>query len=164
MAAPRRILRLQQLILEVVAETIQREVQDPRVGMVSVTRVHLSPDLSAAQVHWSMLGTDAEKRTTERGLHQALPLLQRRVAAALATRVTPTISLRFDPSMEKAQRLNEIFDRLRAERGEPPAEADAVPASPGEAQEPEDDLEGLADGEEIPPEDLPRDEDFEDDE
>ena len=158
MAAPRRILRLQQLILEVVAVTVQRELQDPRVGMVTVTRVRLSPDMSSAQVFWSMLGTDAEKRTTERGLTRALPLIQRRVAEAMATRVTPTLSLKFDASMEKAQRLNEIFDRLRSERGE----AQAEPAEGAEgAPEDEDDEEG--DGEEIPPEDLPRDEDFEED-
>jgi ribosome-binding factor A len=156
MAAPRRILRLQQLILEVVATTIQREIQDPRVGMVSVTRVQLASDLSAAHIYWSMMGTETEKRTSERGLVAALGLIQRRVAGALGTRVTPTLSLHFDVSMEKAHRLNEIFEQLRTERGEPPAEGEAPP----EADEDEDEDE-LDDGEEIPPEDLPSDEDFE---
>jgi ribosome-binding factor A len=158
MAEPRRILRLQQLILEVVATTIQRELQDPRVGMVSITRVQLSSDLSAAHIYWSMLGTEAERRTSERGLQASLGLIQRRVAGALGTRVTPALSLHFDVSMQKAQRLNEIFEHLRIERGEPLPEPESAPA---EVAEDDEDDEEVDDAEAIPPEDLPSDEDFE---
>jgi ribosome-binding factor A len=166
MAAPRRILRLQQLILEVIAETLHREIQDPRIGLVTITRVQLSQDLSSAHVYWSMLGTETQRRTTDRGLRQALGLIQRRVAGAIGTRVTPTLTLRFDPTLEKAQRLNEIFERLRAERGEPPADPETagVPGVPGAvgADDDDEDEDDLEPGEAIPPEDLPRDEDFED--
>jgi ribosome-binding factor A len=119
MPSSRRVERLQQLILETVATAIQRDVHDPRVGMVTVTRVRLAPDLSAATVWWSCLGDEAEKRTCGRGLHAATRMLQSRVAQAMGTRVTPTLSLRFDPGLERAQRLEGIFDQIRAERGEP---------------------------------------------
>jgi ribosome-binding factor A len=117
MATPRRVLRLQQLILETAALTIQRDLHDPRIGMVSVTRVKLSPDLTSAIVYWSTIDADADRRTTERGLEDALPVVQRAVGRALTTRVTPTISLRFDPTLERAARLEDIFERLKQERG-----------------------------------------------
>ena len=123
MAKPRRILRLQQLILEQVAQTIQRELKDPRIGMVSITRVKLSPDLSRAQVYWSCLGDDSEHRKVQRGLEDAVPVIQGAVAQALQTRVTPRLQFHFDQSLEKAQRLEEIFQHLREERGEPDEES-----------------------------------------
>jgi ribosome-binding factor A len=136
MAKPRRILRLQQLILEAAAETIQRELDDPRIGLVSITHVKLAPDLTAARVYWSCLGTDAQRRTCERGLANALPVIQRAVATALRTRVTPHLSLAYDATLERAQRLEEIFEHLRHERDDvtAPAEDAAGPESAESAE------------------------------
>ena len=134
MAEPRRLLRLQQLVLETVATTVLREIHDPRVRLVSITRVILAKDLSTAVIGWSTLGTPTEQRTVGRGLEDALPLLQRAVAKVMGTRVTPTLTLRFDRGLERAQRIDEIFRKLEAERGVTPAETpDAAPA----ADEPE---------------------------
>jgi ribosome-binding factor A len=119
MADRRRILRLQQLILEVVAETLQAEVRDPRMGLVTITRVKLSKDLSRAVVYWSSLGDEKEHRLSAQALEAATPLLQRRVAKALQTRITPHLKLIFDPTLERAQRLETIFHHLQEERGEP---------------------------------------------
>jgi ribosome-binding factor A len=131
MPDPRRILRLQQLVLEVVAEALTNEVEDPRIGLVSITRVRLSPDLTTGTVWWSSLEQGPARRTTERGLEDALALLQRRVAAAMGTRVTPRLSLRFDPTLERQQRMDEIFRKLREERGEPPEPDQPVPPEAG---------------------------------
>ena len=116
MANPRRIERLQQLMLEVIAETVQRELEDPRIGLVTITRIKLTPDLFSATVFWSTLDEGAKRRTTERGLTDALPLLQRAVATNVRMRITPKLSLRFDDSLERAGRLEGIFQQLREER------------------------------------------------
>lgn len=126
MAKERRVLRLQQVILETVARTIQRDLDDPRIGMVSITRVKLSPDLSAARVFWSCLGEDATRRTCARGLDDALPVLQRAVAAQMQTRITPRLSLAHDATLAHAERLERIFQTLRDERG-----GDAAPGTEG---------------------------------
>jgi ribosome-binding factor A len=120
MANPRRVLRLQQLILEVVAETIQRDLADPRLGLVSVTRVKLSPDLTSALVGWSLLGKESERRLSEKALEAALPVIQGRVGRALGIRTTPLLSFRYDRSLERAQRLDDIFHRLHEEAGDRP--------------------------------------------
>ena len=118
MANPRRIKRLQQLVLQTAANHVQRELEDPRIGLISITRVKLSPDLTQAVLYWSVLGDDAQRRTTERGLENALPSIQRAIAHAMQTRVTPRCELRYDQGMENAQRMEEIFTKLREERGE----------------------------------------------
>ena len=135
MAEPRRLLRLQQLILETVAMAIQRDVHDPRVRLVSVTRVILAKDLSTATIAWSTLGTPSERRTVSRGLDDALPMLQRKVAQVMGTRVTPTLSMRFDHGLENAQRIDEIFRKLQVERG----------GAAGETTEPVSGTEGSED-------------------
>ncbi|MDA1194201.1 MAG: 30S ribosome-binding factor RbfA [Planctomycetota bacterium] len=134
MANPRRIKRLQQLILETVATHLLRELDDPRIGIVSVTRVKLSPDLSTCQVFWTSLGTESELRTTERGLQDALASIQRAVARAMQTRVTPRMEMRHDGTFANAQRLESIFTKLREERGEIAALSD----EPTAAEEPDD--------------------------
>jgi ribosome-binding factor A len=155
----RRIARLERVILETIAVAVQREVHDPRVGLVTVTRVRLAPDLSAATVWWSCLGDEGQRRTKARGLAAATRMLQSRVAQAMGTRVTPTLTLRFDEGLEKAQRLQGIFDKIREERGEPSVDADASEADPTEdAAEGEeaDDAEPDDDGEDEPPDGGPR--------
>lgn len=134
MASERRILRLQQLILEVVAETLQREGRNPRLALVSFTRVKLSQDLSKATVSWSCLGTDKGRSKTTTALEGVLPTLRRRVAKAMATRVTPRLELLFDPTLERAQRLETIFHHLAEERGEDEdADEEAVEEHGGES-------------------------------
>jgi ribosome-binding factor A len=148
----RRIARLERVILETVALTIQREIHDPRVGMVTVTRVKLAPDLSGATVWWSCLGDEAQKRTTTRGLAAVKHILQRHVAQAMGTRVTPGLNLRFDAGLEKAQHLETIFDKLRAERGDPPPSPDDPLPEVDEDDDSDDaGVEGEPDGEAPPP-------------
>jgi ribosome-binding factor A len=129
-AKERRILRLQQLILEIAAEALQRERQDPRLEMVSLTRVKLTPDLLSATLWWSCLAKEKGREKTEAALKGILPLLQREVAKELRIRVTPVLSLKFDPTLERAQRLDDIFQKLRDERGEDEEPADEEPTEP----------------------------------
>ncbi len=118
MATARRVKRLQQVILQAAAKHVQQELDDPRLGVVSITRVKLSPDLSHGLIFWSVLGDEVQTRTTERGLEGALASIQRAVAGALQTRTTPRLELRYDDGLAQAARLEEIFTQLRDERGD----------------------------------------------
>ena len=142
MPPPRRIQRLQQLILEVAATTVQRELSDPRLGFVTLTHVRLSPDLMQATVYWSCLGTEADRRKSARALSAAIPVVQSIVAKALRTRVTPALMFQYDPSLAHAERLETIFEKLKRER--PPAPEEAAPAgdAPADGDESDDEPEG----------------------
>lgn len=143
MPLPRRIARLQQLILEVAAETVQRRLSDPRLRLVTLTRVKLAPDLSTAVVYYSaMAPSDLERRATARALAGAASLVQSVVGDAMGTRTTPKLSFRYDATLAQAAHLEDIFQKLRAERGEPAVPetlADKLAADDDDDDDDEDD-------------------------
>ena len=164
MPAPRRTPRLSQLILEVAAQAVQREVADPRLGFVTLTRVKLGKDLADATIYWSCLGTEAQKRTSARALEAATALVQSIVAKALQTRTTPTLTFRYDGSIVNAGHLESVFEKIKLERGEPesvgsvpPPPDDAPPGAPEADADvvagapPEADAEPAADSAATPP-------------
>ena len=95
---------------EVIGTTIAGELQDPRIGFVTVTAVETSPDLRTAQVHVSVLGTDEEKDETLEALRAAHGVIQKAIAAELRMKRTPSLTFAYDDSIERADRLNRMLD------------------------------------------------------
>jgi len=78
-----RMRRVDGVLREVIGATIGGELQDPRIGFVTVTAVQTSPDLRTAQVHVSVLGTDEEKDATMKGLQASHGVIQKAIASQL---------------------------------------------------------------------------------
>jgi ribosome-binding factor A len=128
MANPRTIARLQSRIHERAAHCLEFEVRDPRAPLITITRVELSNDLSAAKIFYSVLGPRAERSKAEHMLESAGGFIQRQVARVLETRKVPRLSWIYDESIEEAQRLDTAIkkalarDQVIAETGKPPEE------------------------------------------
>ena len=125
-----KVERLQQVIRFKVTQTLQRELADPRMGLITVTRIKLARDLSHCVVFYSVLGDDSAKSRCAHALDDARGFIQREVAGALKTRVTPHLEFKFDASIEGSARVSEL---LRSELG------DEVDEEPSEDLEVEDD-------------------------
>ncbi len=111
----RRIERLNHLIRQEITELLQREAKDPRLAvMVSVTRVSVSADLHYARVYVSVMGTEEEKKGLVMGLHAASGFLRRELAGRLTLRHTPELTFVYDDTMEKAGRVIELIDQVKA--------------------------------------------------
>jgi len=95
---------------EVIGATIGAELQDPRIGFVTVTAVETSPDLRSAQVHVSVLGTDEEKDATMEGLRAAHGVIQKAISTQLRMKRTPSLTFVYDDSIERADRLTRMMD------------------------------------------------------
>jgi len=95
---------------EVIGATIGAELQDPRIGFVTVTAVETSPDLRSAQVHVSVLGTDEEKDATMAGLRAAHGVIQKAISTQLRMKRTPSLTFVYDDSIERADRLTRMMD------------------------------------------------------
>jgi ribosome-binding factor A len=132
MADPRRLKRLEIAILETVAPLVAHGLSDPRLQMVTVTRVHLAPDLSVAHVNWSTLGGASAESKAKHALEHARGKIQTAVAKALQTRVTPHLVFHFDESLARAQRVTETLEKLARERAEKDGTAGAAPEPPAE--------------------------------
>jgi len=116
MVQPRRLRQLEKVILHTLGPLISNRLADPRLHLVTVTRVRLSADLSVAHVHWSCLGTPGERSKAAHALEHACGRIQGEVGRGLATRTTPRITFHYDEGIERAVRINRILEGLARER------------------------------------------------
>ena len=112
----RRTERINDQLREEISELLRYEVKDPRVGgLVSITEVHVSPDLRNAKVYVSVLGSDDEKRSTLEALSAAARFLQRELGKRLSIRRTPKLTFVADETLEEGSRILTLLDEA-AER------------------------------------------------
>ncbi|MCL6563116.1 MAG: 30S ribosome-binding factor RbfA [Firmicutes bacterium] len=104
--------RIAREMQEELGAMLQREVKDPRIGFVSVTRVQLSRDLSVAKVYVSIFGDDAAVAQSLAGLESAAAFLRGEVARRLGLRLAPQLEFHPDPSIAESVRLHQIMKNL----------------------------------------------------
>jgi len=117
-ASRRRPEQVAEIVRQVLAEAITREVRDPRVGLVTLTRVAVSGDLSHAQVFIMAAGDEEARERALEGLQSAAGFLRGRVAKALATRTIPELHFELDRGLEHAARINAVLADLKREGGD----------------------------------------------
>jgi ribosome-binding factor A len=119
----RRPQRLGKAIREEVARMLLYELKDPRLGLVTVTRVELSGDLAHARVHVSVLGDERERRASLAALARAAGFVRRELARRLQVRHVPEIDFRYDKGLEATERVARLLEEQRAaERASPTGE------------------------------------------
>src|SRR5947207_11848969 len=103
--------RVSESVRAVVAEGVG-ELKDPRIGMVTVTGVHVTPDLREATVYVSVLGNEKKRLATLAGLDSAHAVVQARVGRELRLKRTPHLTFEYDPSVEYGVRMTRLIDEL----------------------------------------------------
>lgn len=91
---------------------LMREVHDPGIGFVTVTRVLVTADLQLARVFYTSLGSPKERRETERALERALPFLRRQVGERLRLRRVPTLQFVYDKAVETQERVEQLLREI----------------------------------------------------
>lgn len=120
----RRVARVAEALQETVAELVQREIKDPRVGMVTITRASVSPDLRNATVFFSRIGDDDQRQKSLAGLRSAAGFIRTQVARRLQLRVAPEIRFELDDNIEYAARMLKLIDENRPPEDGPPEDGD----------------------------------------
>jgi ribosome-binding factor A len=95
---------------------LAREVRDPGIGFITLTRVKVSPDLQLVRVYYTTMGDDRAKRTTQQALERATPFLRRAVGGRIQLRRVPELRFEFDKGVEHQDRVERILLDLSAER------------------------------------------------
>jgi len=90
-------------------------VHDPGIGFITVTRVHVSPDLQHARVFYTSMGDEKARRETSLALERATPFFRRQLGGALRLRRVPELEFRFDRSIEHQDRIEQILRDLHEE-------------------------------------------------
>lgn len=111
-----RQARLAEFLRDEISTIIQRELRDPRVGFVSVTRVELSPDLRHARVYVSVYGSPEEQEEALRALQGAAGFIRRLIAPHLHTRHIPELHFKLDRSLEHAEQVARLLYQIQRER------------------------------------------------
>jgi ribosome-binding factor A len=101
-----------------ITDILAREVHDPGLGFLTVTRVQMTPDLQIARTYYTTLGDPAARRRTAQALRRAAPFVRRQIGKRLRLRRVPEIGFVFDESIEQQDRiarlLNEIHEQAAA--------------------------------------------------
>jgi ribosome-binding factor A len=112
----RRPEQVAETIRQVVADALLRgQVRDPRVGLVTVTRVDVTPDRSHATIYVRSQGDEAERDRAVEGLRSAAGFLRGLVARVLTSRTVPQIHIEADRGAEHAGRISELLEGIRRE-------------------------------------------------
>lgn len=121
----KRADRVAERIRADISELLLRKVNDPRIGMLVLTRVQVSDDLRNATVFYSQFGADDKrKKETLAGLRSATPFLQREVFKRLEIKASTQLYFKLDESLEKGEQALTLLRQLERERSE------AAPAAP----------------------------------
>jgi len=91
-----------------------REVHDPGIGFVTITRVQVSADLQQARVFYTVLGDDKARRASERALERAIPFLRRQIGSRLRLRRVPGLRWIYDESIAGQDRVEQLLNEIRA--------------------------------------------------
>lgn len=96
-----------------VSSIIATEVKDPRLGMLSITDVEVSRDLSWAKIYFSMLGSEEERARTLEGLERAKGFVRTELGKRLRLRHIPEPIFLFDPSLEQGAKMDALLRSLQ---------------------------------------------------
>jgi len=121
--ASQRVRRVQKLLRAAISDIIQRKLKDPRVGMVTVTRVEVSPDLRNASVLISLVKEEESEEEALAGLKSAAGFIRAELMHELHLRPMPVFEFDIDRALHEGARTLDLLDRIRHEH------TDDVPGS-----------------------------------
>src|SRR6476660_4323625 len=93
---------------------LAREVHDPGIGFVTITRVSVTPDLQHARIWYTALGDDQARRNSSRALERAAPFLRRQIGSRLRLKRVPDLEFVYDESIAGQARIEQLLKDLHA--------------------------------------------------
>jgi ribosome-binding factor A len=126
-SAPRAERLAEQIRMEA-STVLAREVHDPGVGFVTLTRVQVTADLQLARLYYTTMGDAAGRQATAKALARVAPFVRRQLGARLQLRRVPEIEFKYDESIAHQARVEELLQDLRASE---PSD-DASESAPGD--------------------------------
>ena len=109
-------------IKKIVSKTLQEEMQDPRLGFTTITRVEVTPDLRFARIFFSVYGSEAQWEETLKGLKHASGFIRHVLGESLDLRFVPEIDFKPDHSAEYSIAIEQQLEAIKLESQESAAE------------------------------------------
>ncbi len=112
--------RLADAIRDEIGVILEGELADPRIGLATVSEVHLAPDGKSARVLVAVPGDDKQAREALRGLESATGFIRHELAERLRLRHPPELSFHLDRSEQYGSRIDELLNRVNRGRKKEP--------------------------------------------
>ena len=110
-----RSRRVGEQIQRELAELVQRELKDPRLGMITISAVEVSRDMSVAKVYFTVLGDEShDEKSSLQALEHAGGFLRRELGHRMRLRSVPELRFHYDHSIEKGSRLSALINEAVA--------------------------------------------------
>ncbi|HSE02440.1 MAG TPA: 30S ribosome-binding factor RbfA [Burkholderiales bacterium] len=110
-----RSRRIAEQVQRELSDIIRLELKDPRVGMITLTDVEVTPDNAHARVYFTLLGEPSRIEEAAAGLQHAAGYLRSQLAQRLKLRVVPQLHFKYDASVERGIRVSQLIDAAVAE-------------------------------------------------
>ena len=107
--------RIEEEIMALIAELLLRRVKDPRVANVSITHVECAKDYSTAKILYNIVGGSNDPAAVQQGLASCASFLRGQIGRRLRLRVIPELIFRYDVSLDRAMKIDELIDRIHRE-------------------------------------------------
>ena len=105
--------RVGDLLLEVVAELLRREIHDPRLQWINLTGVKVSKDLRHAKIYFNLVGPAGDKNEAAAGLKSAAGFIRSKAGKKLNLRFVPAIDFVYDDSEDEARRIDALLNKVK---------------------------------------------------
>jgi len=113
----KRSEKVAEAVHEFISELLIKGLKDPRIGFVTVTGVKVTDDLHLATVYFSVVGSDDEKKSSEKGLNSAKGFIRKELGRNLRLRYVPDIIFKYDNSLDYGQRIETIIQEINLNKG-----------------------------------------------
>src|SRR5258706_12694411 len=97
------------------SQLLAREVHDPGIGFITLTKVSVTADLQVARVYYTSFGDEKAQHETGKAWGRALPFLRRQIAQRVRLRRVPELEFFYDKSVAQHDRVEQILQELKAE-------------------------------------------------
>ena len=118
-----RAARVAEELRKIIARILIEDLSDPRLGFVTVTRIHVTDDLRLGRVYYSVLGDEEQKESTTESLVEHQGFIRRLVAERLNMKFAMEIRFELDPSIDHSFKIDTILKKIN-EKKDPDSSAD----------------------------------------
>ena len=106
--------RIDELLRQEIGEIFRRDVDDPRIGFITITDVETAPDLRHARMLVSVIGQPEERKQTLIAMGRAMPFVRRELGKRLRLKRIPEFHLELDDTVERGTRVLQLLNELEA--------------------------------------------------
>jgi ribosome-binding factor A len=117
MIQAKRTDRIEPLIQRELSDVLLTKIKDPRLSLVTITRVRLTDDLRSARVYFCVADSEERKESVFAGFRSAIGFLKRELAKRLALRYVPDLRFFYDESFDRADSVNRLLEAVCDDEG-----------------------------------------------